>query len=170
MAEEKKEEKKEKKPLNVALILKVVMITLNVGVLSGGSYLVFAATIGWNKPSITEELEMDKLQVKLKEDAPPLIYTMDKFTVNLDGEPKRAIQVEVNLQMLSEEGFEEVMAPDRIARARDKILRILNEKDFSELETLQGKLFLKDRIAMEVNSVLSRGVVKDVFFSNFVIQ
>jgi len=170
VAEEKKEDGKAKKPLNVALIIKGLMIFLNVSVLLGGSYLVYAATLGWSKPSITEELEIEKLKVKLREDSPPLIYTMDKFTVNLDGEPKRAIQVEVNLQMLSAEGFEEVMAPDRIARARDKILRILNEKDFSELETLQGKLFLKDRIAMEVNSVLNRGVVKDVFFSNFVIQ
>ena len=103
-------------------------------------------------------------------DPGPLVYTMDKFTVNLGGEPKRTIRMEVNLQMLGQEGFEEVMEPENRAKARDRIVSILNEKEFSDLESIQGKLFLKDRIAMEVNTLLQRGVVKDVYFSDFVVQ
>ncbi|MNL31404.1 flagellar basal body-associated protein FliL [compost metagenome] len=100
----------------------------------------------------------------------PLIYTMDKFTVNLEGEPKRTIRLEVNLQLLGAEGFEEVMEPENRAKARDQIVRILNDKNFSDLESIQGKLFLKDKIASEVNHLLKKGVVKDVFFSDFVVQ
>ncbi|MNU05152.1 flagellar basal body-associated protein FliL [compost metagenome] len=62
------------------------------------------------------------------------------------------------------------MEPDNRAKARDKIVRLLNDNAFSDLETIQGKLFLKDKIAMEVNSILHRGIVKDVFFSDFVVQ
>ncbi len=62
------------------------------------------------------------------------------------------------------------MSPDSRAIARDKIVRVLNDKNFNDLESIQGKLFLKDTIAMEVNSILKEGVVKDVFFSDFVVQ
>ena len=95
---------------------------------------------------------------------------MDKFTVNLEGELRRTIRLEVNLQMLGKEGFEEVMEPENRAKARDRILKILNEKGFAELDTIQGKLFLKDRIAEEVNQILKKGIVKEVYFSDFVVQ
>ncbi|MNU01437.1 flagellar basal body-associated protein FliL [compost metagenome] len=62
------------------------------------------------------------------------------------------------------------MEPENRAKARDQIVRILNDKNFSDLESIQGKLFLKDKIASEVNQLLRKGVVKDVFFSDFVVQ
>ena len=73
-------------------------------------------------------------------------------------------------RLLGKEGFEEVMEPENRAKARDRIVRMLNEKNFTDLDSIQGKLFLKDKIAGEVNGILRRGVVKDVFFSDFVVQ
>lgn len=161
-----------KKSLNLGLILKLAFVVVNLGVTGGGAYLVYASTLGWQTPVITEDdliTEEEKLAAaSLKLD--PFIYTMDKFTVNLDGRPQRTIRVEVNLEMLGKEGFEEVINTENRAKARDKIVRVLNDKSFSELETIQGKLFLKDRIAMEMNSLLKRGVVKDVYFSEFVVE
>jgi flagellar FliL protein len=160
----------EKKPAKTGLILQIVFAVVNLGVMGGGGYLVYASTIGWNSPSISEEHAEAELASVAEADPGPLVYTMDKFTVNLGGEPKRTIRMEVNLQMLGQEGFEEVMEPENRAKARDRIVSILNEKEFSDLESIQGKLFLKDRIAMEVNTLLQRGVVKDVYFSDFVVQ
>ena len=172
MAEAKKDEKA-KKPLNVMLIIQVAFSLVNLAVIGWGGYLVYASTIGWHPPMIQEE---QLASLKEKEDAHgaeaagPLIYTMDKFTVNLDGEPKRTIRVEVNLEMLGKEGFEEIINTDNRAKARDRIVRMLNERTFSDVESIQGKLFLKDKIAMEINGILDKGVVKDVYFSEFVVQ
>ncbi len=55
-------------------------------------------------------------------------------------------------------------------KIRDRIVAILNEKSFSNLEGIQGKLFLKEKIATEINTILEHGVVKDVYFSEFVVQ
>lgn len=159
------------KPKNLGLILTGVFAVLNLVVVGGGAYMVYASTVAWHNPKITEEmLETEMASKGDDERFVPYIFTMDKFTVNLDGEPKRTIRVEVSLQMLGKEGYEEIMGPDSRAKARDKIVRVLNEKTFSELESIQGKLFLKDTIAMEVNGILKDGVVKDVFFSDFVVQ
>jgi flagellar FliL protein len=172
MAEEKKENK-EKKPLNVMLIMQIAFAVVNLGVIGWGGFLVYASTLGWHAPQITEEHLAEESVAEEKaggQGRGPLIYTMDKFTVNLDGEPKRTIRLEVNLEMLGKDGFEEIISTDNRAKARDKIVRMLNEKSFGELESIQGKLFLKDRIAMEINSILDKGVVKDVYFSEFVVQ
>ncbi|MFS4460854.1 flagellar basal body-associated FliL family protein [Bdellovibrio sp. HCB2-146] len=167
---EKQEQQAAQKPKNTGAILQAVFAVLNLAVMGVGAYLVYASTIGWHSPKITEEQAQEELASTSSEEAGPLVYTMDKFTVNLGGEPKRTIRLEVNLQMLGKNGFEEVMEPENRAKARDKIVRLLNDKSFTELETIQGKLFLKDKIAMEVNSLLHRGIVKDVFFSDFVVQ
>lgn len=173
---EKEEKKPEGKKLPVGLILQVLFAVVNMGVTGVGAYWVYSATLGWESPQITEEdLSAQKKIAEEKEaaagnEAGPLVYTMDKFTVNLAGEPKRTIRVEVNLEMLGKDGFEEIINSDNRAKARDMIVRILNDKTFNELESIQGKLFLKDRIATEINRFLAEGVVKDVYFSEFVVQ
>ncbi|WII71228.1 flagellar basal body-associated FliL family protein [Bdellovibrio sp. 22V] len=158
------------KPKNMAMIFQVAFAVLNLAVMGAGGYMVYASTMGWESPKVTEEEAERELASTSEEDTAPLVYTMDKFTVNLGGEPKRTIRLEVNLQMLGKEGFEEVMEPENRAKARDRIVRLLNDKNFAELDSIQGKLFLKDKIAGEVNGILHRGVVKDVFFSDFVVQ
>ena len=157
-------------PKKSGMILQIVFAVINLSIMSVGAYLVYASTIGWHSPAISEEAAEAEMASLGDAGDMPLVYTMDKFTVNLGGEPKRSIRLEVNLQMLGQEGFEEVMEPENRARARDRIVRLLNEKNFSDLESIQGKLFLKDKIATEVNGLLSKGVVKDVYFSDFVVQ
>jgi flagellar FliL protein len=179
MAEEKKDPKKEEKPkktIDVKLLMLLSFVLVNLSVVGLGAYLAYSATIGWKPVSITEEqMKLDKEKLEAEQDAAgaesgPLVYTMDKFTVNLDGQPKRTIRIEVNLEMLGKDGFEEVISNDTRVRARDRIVRLLNGKNFAEIESIQGKLFLKDRIAFEINSILDKGVVKDVYFSEFVVQ
>ena len=167
MAEEKDDG--EKKPLDTGLILKIIFAVINLIVVGGGLSMTYMATLGWIPPRLTEEQlqAIRKEEIKIDD---PLIYTFDKFTVNLGGEPKRTIRLEINLEMLNKDGYEEVFDARKRAQTRDRILRLLNEKTFSDLETIQGKLFLKDRIASEVNSILAEGTVKDVFFTDFIIQ
>lgn len=173
---EKQEKPAEGKKLPTALILQIVFAVVNLGVTGLGAYWVYSATLGWNPPQINEtELAAQRdaeaaLKDQKGEEAGPLVYTMDKFTVNLAGEPKRQIRIEVNLEMLGKDGFEEIMNSDKRAKARDMIVRLLNDKTFGDLESIQGKLFLKDRIATEINGFLDEGVVKDVYFSDFVVQ
>jgi len=158
-------------------IAQIAFAAVNVLVVGGGAYLVYASTLGWKAPQIAEQQLAEQHEKEVHEESQqvgPLIYTMDKFTVNLAGDPlrdpKRTIQLEVNLEMLNKEGFEEVINNDNRAKARDKIIQILGNKAYAELDTIQGKLFLKDQIATELNTILDKGVVKDVYFTSFVVQ
>lgn len=162
------------KRMNVKLIAGAVFAVINLVVSGGGAYLVYASTIGYEAPSVREE-ELAKVRQLASESGNsesdvPLIYTLEKMTVNLSGEPKRLMQIEVNLEMLNKEGFEEVMDIERRAKVRDSVMTMLAEQTFADVEPIQGKLFLKDRIARKLNSMLDQGIVKNVFFSEFVVQ
>jgi flagellar FliL protein len=162
-----------KKTANLGLILQIGFAVVNLSVLGGGAALVYMSTLGLHAPKITEETirrELASLKPQTEEASTPFIYTMEKFVVNLGGDLKRTIRLEVNLEMLSKDGFEEIMNSDSRAQARDRIVRMLNDQSFSNLEPIQGKLFLKDHIAKEVNQILKKGIVKDVYFSDFVVQ
>jgi flagellar FliL protein len=139
-------------------------------VLGMGTYLVYMSTIGYEVPAITEANLRGIASLPEHLNEGPMVYTMDKFIVNLSGLPKRTIRIQVNLDMMSAESFEGIMQTENRARARDSIVRLLNDKTFDELETIQGKLFLKDKIVQEVNRVLKVGLVKDVYFTDFVMN
>lgn len=151
-------------------ILIGLAVTINFAVLGMGTYWVFISTLGYESPTITESKLREPANLKEKFADAPMIYTMDKFVVNLAGMPKRTIRLQVNLDMIGPDAFQEIMDFDNRARARDRIVRILNEKTFADLESIQGKLFLKDKIVEEVNHLLARGLVKDVYFTDFVMN
>ena len=159
------------KSVDIKKILTLVFAVANLGIGGFGLFMTYKGTMGWSNPKITE----DDLKRQIASEAPtdivgPFIYTMDKFTVNLGGEPKRMIRLEVNLELLDHEGFEEIINTENRARARDRIVDLLNSKTFSDVETLQGKLFLKENIAFEINQILPRGSIKDIYFTEFVVQ
>ncbi len=153
----------------IAKLLLPLAILVNFGVLGVGGYLVFANTIGFEAPKITEDVEEETLQSNLEEmESDIILYRMDEFILNLAGHPRRAIRFEIALEMLDDKGFEEVVQMGAVAR--DSIVKILNQKRFQDIETIQGKLFLKDQIATNLNGFLKEGVVKDVLFTDFVVQ
>jgi flagellar FliL protein len=143
---------------------------LNLVVLGVGAYMTYAATLGWVRPAVREPAAIEALKASRETEGvrESVLYTMPTFTVNLEGQPRRLIRVALTLEMLDKEGFEEVVRNS--PAARDSIVRILNAKTYDDVETIQGKLFLKDQIAVTLNKYLKDGVVKDVYFSEFLIQ
>ena len=107
MAEEDKEEKPK---IDVKKLMAIVFVVLNVVVVGGGAYLVYAGTLGYK----TAKASNDELMEKLKEyrksvEAPSILYSMDTYNTNLDGLPRRFVRVEMSVEMYDKEGFEELV-------------------------------------------------------------
>jgi len=150
-------------------ILTFAFIGLNLSVLGFGAYLVYSSTLGVQMEALSNEQakrDLASFEEKLRGD--PVLYSMSPFNTNLEGVPRRLIRMDLSLEMMDEEGYEEVIniAP----QARDSIMRILNAKAFSDVETVQGKLHLKNQIVAELNTALKKGVVKNVYFNELVVQ
>lgn len=144
-------------------------MAINLIVLGIGSYLVYMSTLGFTPKSLSNEQaarEIAAFEETLRGD--PVLYGMAPFNTNLDGVPRRLIRLELSLEMMDDEGYEEVIGIT--PQARDSIMRILNGKTFTDVETVQGKLQLKNQIVGELNGSLKKGVVKNVYFSELVVQ
>ncbi len=107
---------------------------------------------------------------KLK-DVGPKIITMEQFTVNLStavGTPPRFVRVIVAVEVPTEDTSTELT--QKMPQARNAILDLFNSKRPADLQTGEGRNFLKDEIRNALNSFLVTGKVKGVFFSNFQVS
>lgn len=98
-----------------------------------------------------------------------LMFPLEPFTVNLLSESgRRYLKVEMNLEIGGEELSPELEEKKPIFR--DIIIRQLSSKSLEEISTLKGKDKLKEEIVRELNTRLKDGKVKNVYFTDFVVQ
>jgi len=170
MAEEKKDEQvTAPRALPVKLIMTGIFVLLNLAVSGGGAALVYMSTLGFERHPITEEEESEKIDMaKSRDEYLPILYTMEPFTINMSGKPNRTMRTVISFEMLDERGFEEIVRLG--AQPKDQIVRLLGSKTFHDVESVQGKLLLKDQIVAIVNKQLKEGVIKDIYFNEFVVQ
>ena len=150
-------------------LLTMIFVAINLLTICGGAFWVYQSTLGYHSPQMHEDEAIGALLKERESRASgTVLYMLDPVTVNLTGTPTRKLSVEMHLEMLDSEGFEEVVTMG--AQTRDAIMKLLGQKTYQDVESIQGKLFLKDQMAATVNGFLEKGVVKDIFFSNFVIE
>jgi flagellar FliL protein len=97
------------------------------------------------------------------------MYELDAFTVNLsDPKTARYVKTTIKLELSNMEVEDELER--RTPQVRDLIIILLSSKTYDEMQTTEGKNKLRDEIIKSVNSYLVKGEVKNLFFTNFVIN
>ncbi|BCX79493.1 flagellar basal body-associated protein FliL [Campylobacter sp. 19-13652] len=97
------------------------------------------------------------------------MYPLDQFIVNLLSENgSRFLKTKIDLEQSNEELAAEL--DKKKALLRDIIIRTLSSKTYEEVSTAKGKDRLKDEIVNRLNEVLSDGYIKNIFFTDFVVQ
>ena len=96
-------------------------------------------------------------------------FSVGDFTANLGG-PASTSYVKLNVNFeISKEADEEEMK-NRKPQFRDKIISLLNSKKPSELQSTEGRNYLKEEIKTVVNGFISKGKVEGVYFSTFIVN
>ncbi|WP_104750423.1 flagellar basal body-associated protein FliL [Helicobacter cynogastricus] len=99
----------------------------------------------------------------------PLYPLAGPFVVNLISQNgRRYLKASVSLELNDSKLLEEIK--NKETAIRDTIIEILSSKTVEEITTLKGKNKLKEEIRSNVNSFLIDGFIKNVFFTDFVIQ
>lgn len=98
----------------------------------------------------------------------PLV-DINEFVVNIiSGDENHYIKTSLTLELSSPEASDEVNL--RMPQMRDAIILILGNKDYRELQDMQGKKQLKAELLSRINSILTSGKVTSIFFTDFVVQ
>lgn len=174
MAEEIEEEVAQKKSGgNLVLIIIIVLLVV---LLVGGAIAAFFLLGSDDEAAAGNQPQQQAVQQsakKMKRSTDYLsigpMYPMSEFIVNLLSESGgRYLKVALDIELGSEE-----MAPEmdkKKSLIRDIVIRSLSSKTFEEVSTMKGKDRLKDEIVNKINEILADGQIKNIFFTDFVVQ
>ncbi len=163
----------EKKPKGNMLL--IVVVALLVLLLVGGGAAAFFLLGGSDEEAMpqaqTKSTSTDKKKTRKSTDSLVIgpMYPMAQFVVNLLSESgnrflKVALDLELNDAKLQPE------MDHKKSMIRDIIIRTFSSKSFEEISTLKGKDKLKEEVLDKINENLSDGYVKNIYFTDFVVQ
>jgi len=97
------------------------------------------------------------------------MVNLDAFVVNiLDDEESRYLKAAITLEVDTQLTADEINL--RLPQLKDAILLLVGNKTFSELRDMQGKMQLRAELLNRINEILSKGKVKRIYFTDFVVQ
>ncbi len=173
-AEEEKtpEEGGAKKKKGGKLKLIIILVVLLI-ILGGGGFVAYKIFLAPKGDQAADEVKKASAPVISNEIGE--LYPLETFIVNMmDNEGTRYLKVTIQLELQA--GNEKAAAElkleldKRIPQLRDAILTILASKRYEEVSSAQGKLILKQEILRRVNSLLTKGQISNVYFTEFVSQ
>lgn len=96
-------------------------------------------------------------------------FSVGDFTANLAGPASASyVKVTVNFEISGDADEEEMK--QRKPQFRDKIISLLNSKKPSDLQSSEGRNYLKEEIKTVANTFVKKGKVEGVYFSAFVVN
>jgi flagellar FliL protein len=103
----------------------------------------------------------------VKSDTLGTIVNPDPFVVNLE-DGNNYLKIDMALELSDDDVKQEI--EKRKPQIRDAVLLILSTKGLKDIKTSHGKIVLKDELLMRLNSFLSTGLIRNIYFTSFVIQ
>jgi flagellar FliL protein len=162
MAEEKEEIKdaeEEKAPKKSKL--KLIIIAVAVMLIGAGGIYGY---------SMYDKGKKDNTEAT-KEKIMSIVCPLNSFVVNLQdktGVGKRYLKITMQLEVGKEE--DKLLIGNHNAQLRDTILLLLSSQSLKEINTMEGKLDLKQTLLSRMNQILGDSIVRGIYFTEFVVQ
>lgn len=173
MAEEKENQEVEQEPKKEGgnkLLLIVIIVLLLLLLVIGGlvAYFLLSGNDNTQQPPQQQQKIEKKHKVDSMAEIGP-IYPLDPFVVNLvSPNADRYLKCKIDLELDSPDLQKEI--DKKLPAIRDLIIQILSSKSVEEIQTAKGKQKLKEEIKRKINEILTTGEIKNVYFTEFVIQ
>jgi flagellar FliL protein len=148
--------------------LKWIIIGVVVLVLAGGGY------VGWTMLTPqSDQTGADGGQAPDTEAVEEIevgaMFDMDPFVVNLnEAGGKRYLKSKIEIEYVGDNVRLELA--NRLPQLRDVILLHLSSKTLDEIRSVDGKVELKNALIKRINQVMKQGKIRNLYFTQFVIQ
>ncbi len=154
MAEEKVEEKKGGRKKILFILPVFVLLLVGAG---GGAYVFLL-----KKPNQEKEDKVSLAQIGV-------MYDLGVFTVNLaDANTDAYARVAITLELSNEKVRQEV--DKRLPIIKDAIIDVISSKTSDFVKTPEGRESLRLEIIKRLNIILVEGGVRNIYFTEFVVQ
>jgi len=97
------------------------------------------------------------------------IYSLSPFTVNLaDPKGRRYLKLKLQVEVKDDKTLDAVTKADPILR--DQVIMLLTSLSFEEVMTPEGKIRIREDLIDRFNRVLKPNKVKNIYFTDFIVQ
>ncbi|MDZ7642539.1 MAG: flagellar basal body-associated FliL family protein [Desulfurivibrio sp.] len=163
MAAEKEEPENEegaqpkKSKTMLFMIMGVVLLLLG-----GGGFFAYTTFLA---PPAEKKVESEEE----KANAIGQLLALEPFVVNLaDPTGKRYLKIQLEIELENEKALKK--AERATPRLRDNVIMLLSSLSFEEVMTPEGKIRIRDELLERFNVVLRPLRVRNVYFTEFVVQ
>ncbi len=175
MADKKKSEDAEvavepkKKPILLFIIIGVVMLAVG----AGGAFF-FLSSPSDDEAAIEAELEKEAEEGPKKPDTSMpddigVVKELPPFVVNLaDPQARHFLKASISLELKDEESAE--LVDKLMPRIRNDVLMLFSSQTMEDIISQEGKVRLRDEIIARISHILGPGHLKNVYFTQFVVQ
>lgn len=154
------EKSKKKKMLLLAIIGLLVLV------IAGGGFFAYKKFLAPH-PAVTGEegqAKMDKVEKGGE------IFPLEPFVVNLaDARGKRYLKIKIALE-LEESPTVKAKAEELVPKMQDMVIMVLTSLSFEDVMAPEGKIRIKEELLERFNQILRPDRVKNIYFTDFVIQ
>jgi flagellar FliL protein len=161
------------------LIIIIAVFVLMMGMMGGGFFIMWrqmSATVAQVQQSGGQsDQEAQEAEAREQEATIGPLYKLDTMIVNLaDHGGKRYLRVTMEMELkVAEEAEPSELIEEidkRLPQLRDTILMILPSKQYADISTTAGKIALRDEIIGQLNTILKKGQINTIYFTEFVVQ
>lgn len=156
------------KKSKMKLILIPVVLIFLVVLVVGGAKMGFLPIPGL-APKQEESEKEKEAEPQQPESSMGFNYPMKPFIVNLaDQSGGRYLKVRFDLELDSKNLVPEV--EQRLAQLTDSVIMLLSSKTYKDLASYEGKDRMRREIILRLNSFLTTGSIRKIYFTEFVMQ
>ncbi|NNF99221.1 MAG: flagellar basal body protein FliL [Desulfobacteraceae bacterium] len=148
----------------VVIIIAAVAV-LFIGMMGAGFFIL------WSKVSNVSAVQQPVAQEAPEDETNTLgpLYPMETLIVNLaDKGGKRYLRTTMQFELSDMVVREEI--ENRLPQIKDSFLMVLPTKTYDQVYTTEGKTALRDELMAKLNEFLTKGEVKNIYFTEFVVQ
>jgi flagellar FliL protein len=165
---DKEPKKKLSGKLKLVILLAVAVLVLGAGGFAAWKFLLHPApaegTLG-NETAQGGENQTDPAASA----AQSQLVTLEPFVVNLsDPMGRRYLKVTMDVEVADGAAATELGAA--LPKVKDTLLLLLSSKTFAEISSLDKKIELKNEIVDRLNLIIGKSKVRNVYFTEFVVQ
>jgi flagellar FliL protein len=151
-----------------------ILILANLFISLAGAGLVYYSHNMIKPPPTDQVAEAEALKTQALEKAQLKPLPIKKFVVNLHSKSTRLryLDLEMNILPFHEDQTSFLKSNEHILK--DIVVEIASQLDPEDLDTVTGKILLENKIKKQVNAKLdpagNQPVIKQIYFSGFVVQ
>ena len=159
---EKKDQTAEEQPKKGGKLKWIIILLVLVAFLGAGGFFAYQHFFASSKEGAADANATNAT-------TPGQLVKLDTLVVNLaDPLGRRYLKVTMEVEIVNAQAVAELEAV--MPKVKDALLLLFSSKTFADVATMDKKLELKLQVVERLNQILGKSKVRDVYFTEFVVQ